>query len=222
MKSKNLLWLTGTILLLISAVIFFTRPFLQGLLRVEDGVAVADIINGVTAPIIGLMGAALVYFSFSEQVKANRMQFQAINEQRELDIMYRLYEELKGDLMRIQSIYGEKYQQPNILDSFINYMDNERVKGSPYPELSQYLTYIFSQFIFVSKRLNLSKILSDQEFVFLVDKVNNLYQLYFQKYHKVLSSKIYTTEWVTSFKKSIDEVNEALRKLNELKVSKLN
>ena len=46
------------------------------------------------------------------------------------------YEELREDLLRIQSLYSIKYEQKNVLDSLIENVKNDRAKGSPYPELN--------------------------------------------------------------------------------------
>src|SRR5687767_14847982 len=73
---------------------------------IHNKAALGDFINGLTAPLIGIIGAILIYISFKEQVKSNRFHFQALHEQREWDLLYRLYEELKVDLKNLQPYYG--------------------------------------------------------------------------------------------------------------------
>jgi hypothetical protein len=74
----------------------------------KDSGTIGDAIGGITAPFIGLFGALLVYYSFKEQVKANRLQLTATTEQaaqasrdRDLDIIFGLYGELRTSLDRI-------------------------------------------------------------------------------------------------------------------------
>jgi hypothetical protein len=76
---------------------------------------IGDVIGGITAPIIGLLGAVLVYVAFHEQVKANSLiQEQQQNTQIN-DLIFRLEASKKdfGDLCNIfnDSIrLGEKHQ----------------------------------------------------------------------------------------------------------------
>src|SRR5688572_3691073 len=107
MKTKKTVLLVIGVVLMSSLVIWtITRQFIIDYLKLDGTTNLADTVNGLTAPLIGLLGAVLVYISFREQVKANTLQFKTINEQRDLELLYRFYEELKTDLLRIQSEYG--------------------------------------------------------------------------------------------------------------------
>jgi hypothetical protein len=160
---------------------------------------VADIINAATAPMIAFLAAFLVYVSFREQVKANQIQSKAINEQRELDLSYRFYEELKVDLQRMQTEYGTKYQQTSMLDSLMNYVKDDR-HVPPYPEFNEYLFYLYRQLIFISKRIARNKVLDDSEIVYLIEKVLYLYKLYFQRHAGEIRHKELTSEFSALFK----------------------
>jgi hypothetical protein len=217
MQNKKTVLLSIGIILITSLLVWtLTRQFIIDYLKLDGTTNLADTVNGLTAPIIGLLGAVLVYISFREQVKANTLQFKTINEQRDLELLYRFYEELKNDLQRIHSEYGQKYSQPSILDSLINYVDSDRQKGSPYPEFSTFLVYIFNQFIFISKRIQRNKSLSDEEIVYLIDKLKYLYDLYFAEHYLKITQKIYDSEFSTGFKKSIGEVHNSIAELNKI------
>jgi hypothetical protein len=117
------------------AVYLFSLPAKWMTWDIQSKGGTGDAINGMTAPIIGTLGAILIFISFREQVKANRLQFDALNQQRELDIVYKFYTELKEDLKEIQSLYGERHKQPSILDSFMNEVLKDNLKHSSYNDL---------------------------------------------------------------------------------------
>jgi hypothetical protein len=194
----------------------FSQPYLLSLLGLTDNTQAANLFSGVTAPLIGLLGAFLVYISFREQVKANVMQFNTLNEQRELELLYRFYEELKQDLQRMQAEYGSRYKQPAILDSLMNYVYDNKHPESPYPEFELYLHYIFRQFIFIINRIKRTKHLSPSEIVYLIDKVRYLYDLYFQTYYTRISTVLLDKQFGLKIKRALDNVNTELRKLDDL------
>lgn len=46
----------------------------------KDTDAIGDTIGGITAPFLNLAGAVLIYLSFSQQMEANKIQFNALKE----------------------------------------------------------------------------------------------------------------------------------------------
>ncbi|MCB0494443.1 MAG: hypothetical protein KDC93_18725 [Cyclobacteriaceae bacterium] len=206
-------WVVGTILLVVSLGYASTIPVLREYVVVDGVSTIAEWLNNLTAPAIGLLGVVLLFISFREQVRANRFQFDALREQRDLQILYSFYEELKNDLLRIQSIYGTKYQQPNILDSLMNYVKDDKAESSPYPELDSFLKFTFNQFIFISKRLKRKSSLSASETVYLIEKLQYLYQLYFERYYFELQLKGFQQKWIIDFKASIDQLGFELSQL---------
>ncbi len=213
MKKSRIIWLTGIVVLALFYWWVFTRPFNE-YTSLKDGAPIGDAINGLTTPIIGLLGSILVYLSFREQVKANRIQVQSLNEQRELDLFYKFYEELKSDLQKIQSEYGTRYKQPSVLDSMMNYLLNDG--PSPYDELHEYIQYIFNQFTFLGKRINRAKNLNDSEVVYLIEKTIRLYDLYFKVYYNKFFSRLFESESTQSFKKSFEKIHKLILELEKL------
>lgn len=95
----------GTALVLFVATFAFTRPSPWKELDFSRTGQIGDTIGGITAPLVGIIGALLVYFSFREQVKANRIQ--TINlrqenrrntETQEFNTLLDLYKQVKDDL----------------------------------------------------------------------------------------------------------------------------
>lgn len=216
MNRQVVIGIVGFALILILFILIFTRQSVVAHMQLKGVNEVGDAINGLTAPIIGIAGAILVFISFREQVKANRIQFQTLNEQRDLELMYRFYEELKDDLRRMQSEYGKKHSQPDILDSLVNYVNGDKVDQSPYPDFSLYIFFIFNQFIFISKRIKRKNSLSNEEIVYLIEKVKYLYDLYFKQYHKTVTSQLHHSEFSKEFKVAIDEVNSYVVQLEKI------
>lgn len=82
---------------------------------------IGDTIGGITAPIVGFVGAILIYFSFNAQLEANKIQINAIeNEKKErekredVDLVWRIFKEFKDD-------YNTWQQDKPSLDSPENY-----------------------------------------------------------------------------------------------------
>ena len=217
MRTRQLITLIVSFFLLLALFVYlFSRPIFISLFQLTDKETAANLINGFTAPVIGAVGAILVFISFREQVRANKIHFTALNEQRDLELLYKFYEELKEDLQRMQGEYGARYDQPAILDSLMNYVYDNRHPTCPYPEFQLYLHYIFRQFIFLSNRIKRNKNLSPSEIVYVIDKVRYLYDLYFKMYHTRLTTVLLDKEFGKEIKNALEEVNTEMRKLDNV------
>src|SRR5688572_22850081 len=138
-RQKFNVWFMIGLFIFVAAILFEIYLLTGPPMDIHDKAALGDMINGLTAPLIGIIGAILIYISFKEQVKSNRFQFQSLHEQREWDLLYRLYEELKDDLKNLQPYYGSRYHQNDILDAFMSKVLSDDQEVSPYPDVSKYL-----------------------------------------------------------------------------------
>jgi hypothetical protein len=187
---------------------------------IHDKAALGELINGLTAPLIGIVGAILIYISFKEQVKSNRFQFQALHEQREWELLYRLYEELKDDLRNLQLYYGPRHNQHDILHEFMNAVLKDDRAVSPYPDVSQYLDYIFKQFSFLSLRISQNDVLGKSEKVHLIEKTRQLFNLYFEAYYsRIVNHDEWTSRFSLSFCKNMETGGKAVIDLNAISMS---
>ena len=82
MKKINILFLIIGIGLIFFSVYIFTRPALSDVWDFSDTGQIGDTIGGITAPIINLIGAFLVYISFQAQIDANKIQSDALNNEK--------------------------------------------------------------------------------------------------------------------------------------------
>src|SRR5690606_14975927 len=62
-----------------------------------DSGAIGDTIGGITAPIVNILGAVLIFISFQEQVKANTQQIENQN----IDRFRNDYEEIKKEFYQV-------------------------------------------------------------------------------------------------------------------------
>jgi hypothetical protein len=215
-KSEIFILAIAVVLLPIASVILLSQDFVALALKLKDKTEVANLINGLTAPMIGLVGGVLVYLSFRTQVRANKIQFDTLNEQRDLELLYNFYQELKEDLQRMQSEYGAKYSQPAILDSYMNYISDDKVKDDPYPEFRLYLHYVFNQFKFIGNRIKRNKSLNPSEKVYIIDKVRYLFDLYFKQYHVKLTKELYNNDYSKEIKNGLEQIYVQIMALDKL------
>ena len=104
MKQGILFFLGGSLILFL-AVYSFTRPAVWDDLDFSTTGQIGDTIGGIAAPIIGLIGAVLVYMSFNVQNEANKLQRKALEQEinrnkelREFDILFGLFKEIKEEV----------------------------------------------------------------------------------------------------------------------------
>lgn len=159
---------------------------------------IGDTIGGITAPIVGLVGAILVYFSFTEQRKANKMQWQALEKERtdrqtelgrqEAEIRKndkdRIFNHLQGLVDELQNRwdrYSQKKQNlgPRLMCEGISSANTSSSERAQYIEgVEGYqsniiqLTSILTCFIDTFERIDAKEILSDSDRRFLLLRMN--------------------------------------------------
>lgn len=82
LKNKVIIIFILGIILCIGSVFCFSRPCIFDLFDLSNKGEIGSAIGGMTAPILNLIGAILIYCSFDEQSKANQIQRKALEEQR--------------------------------------------------------------------------------------------------------------------------------------------
>lgn len=191
---------------LFAAVYFFSLPASSTMWDLSSRGTIGDAINGMTAPIIGSVGALLIFISFREQVRANKLQFEGLNRQRELDLVYKFYAELKEDLKEIQSLYGTKYDRNEMLDSFIREVKVDQYESSTFSDLRIFIKYLNDQFIFLGERLIEDGPLGRTEKLALIDKVKHLYSLYFETHYSSIYSETFKSPFSREFQQEVKHV----------------
>lgn len=111
--------LIAAIVLILIAPVLLSQSSFWPILDLSTSGQIGDTIGGVTAPIINLLGAWLVYVSFQQQVKANELQSKAHKEQLNFAIdqlndsrLSRRFEYLSARLDRIEELLSVHAYSP--------------------------------------------------------------------------------------------------------------
>ena len=150
---------------------------------------IGDTIAGITAPFIGVLGAVLVYISFLEQVKANKIQKRALDEEikrsrneRNFNTYLDIYKELKDDFYNLsykdkngieaisQYCYDFEYETRN--KTYIIFWLNNEIRNE-----YSFLLNIFNSLYYKIDESELNKsdltLLYDIMYVFYINKLDN-------------------------------------------------
>jgi len=84
MKKSTSLLIIGSLFLLVFAIGVLVQPVLFHGVNLTRSGQIGDMIGGIAAPVVGIMGAVLVYLSFRTQVEANSIQTKALNKQMQI------------------------------------------------------------------------------------------------------------------------------------------
>lgn len=116
-SKKTLFILIGaSICMLFLAVFLFTRPSFTAAFDLTNKGTIGDAINGITGPIIALISAGLLFYSFQAQLEANKHQLKAnemLKSQWEFDTYLKLYGE-------IEKVYEEKFRTTVMLGGVVD------------------------------------------------------------------------------------------------------
>ena len=165
---------------------------------------IGDTIGGIAAPIVGFIGAVLVYISFIEQFKANKIQrmafskeIQISNATKEMDIFLRLYDQLEESFLNLT--YLTKTGQ-NAVNAYIeNLQKGQNFRIGTDPAFEKSLTHLTYRCNVLFKRiLNINLPETDDELskqmliYFYKNRLADLISAIFN-YDKDGTKKIYTT-----------------------------
>lgn len=104
---------------------------------------IGDTIGGITAPIINVVGSLLIFISFLEQNKANKIQ----SEQNSFNLLHELFKDLKSELSNL-SFSTRKVSENFIYTGskaqsvFIEILES-RIDNSDFPKNSFFKEYLF-------------------------------------------------------------------------------
>jgi hypothetical protein len=220
----------GVILILIAAVFFITRTALSDEICLDSSTGViGDTIGGITSPIIGLIGAILVYLSFQEQIKANAIQIGISREQSDLrdkernfDVNMDLFKQIKEDYQKIS--YANHFGETALR---VYYKNIKNLEVRDYDDnLNMLLNLsVFSEYVFVmnevyllSYRLHKSKIKDEEddesdENEQLILLILTFYSMYLKSTTEVILT---ATENNENFLAAFTMVNDIKEKLDSL------
>ena len=123
MNLKNILILAATIFFILLSLFLFTRPAFCYIWDFTETGQIGDTIGGITAPIIGLIAAILVFYSFQEQVKANNIQTKALEDEKLLNASTSVFDKHLAQFSEIKN-------QLNNLEFIVEYVAYPDINGS--------------------------------------------------------------------------------------------
>lgn len=131
---KFILLIIGFALVMFASVITFTRPAFNNFFDFSKTGQIGDTIGGITAPVINLIGAVLIFISFKAQINANKIQFRLLETEiknqkfdRNFQITLELFKELKEDFQNLE--YKNNSGKP-ALNIFTNEIKRFRNKAA--------------------------------------------------------------------------------------------
>ncbi len=179
-KPKNIIifFLVGIILLFFS-VWAFTRPaFLHCFNIAEKSGEIGDIIGGITAPITSLLGALLIYLSFTEQIKANKL----IQSQWSYDTFVRLFNDIQNEYSTLKFTNVESYQLSNYVsvtysgsEALINFISKmEFAISHNFTGILSDISFILEDLRALIEDIDKSDINIEKKY-FIVNRINRFY-----------------------------------------------
>ncbi len=103
MHRRSIIFLIIGICLIFLSLYLFTRPAICDVWDFSNTGQIGDTIGGITAPIINLLGAFLVYLSFEAQVRANKIQSKALEDEKKERHRESMFDKQYKQLLSIKS-----------------------------------------------------------------------------------------------------------------------
>jgi len=143
MTNRNYIFALGFILLLFGTILTLIQPAFWSGYDLSDTGEIGDTIGGITAPIINLLGATLVYSSFLEQNRANKIQ----SEQNSFNLLHELFKELKAEFTNLTFATknvndGNVYSGSKAQSVFIEILES-RIDNLDFKKNSFFKEYLF-------------------------------------------------------------------------------
>ncbi|MEP5254760.1 MAG: hypothetical protein ABJQ39_06840 [Winogradskyella arenosi] len=209
------------VLLILSMPYILTRQSIFGFHFNDKTGVIGDTIGGITAPIVGLLGAYLVYLGFRQQIKTNHKQFKELRNQREESIKSSNYSQLK-DLISLTNITmnkivceveGNKLVGKELFDSLLTSHNSNHYleKISEHIDLDAYSTHTLD---FSHQAVLISKYYSETEKFKLSELGKEIIIEELITMTQLISNIIITTKKLSKFNNSYNSIIGTLERNN--------
>ncbi|NBA84773.1 hypothetical protein GVN16_03335 [Emticicia sp. CRIBPO] len=158
----------------------------------EGSNEIGDTIGGITSPIASIIGSILIYFSFKEQLEANKIQREALNNQFEVDFLFKHVDYFLNEARRAVLI---KVNNEEILDYIcgleankanVNWLDEEKVGGIL--QYSRLISYLNSTLMSIEDS-GLTQNEKSKFYLIIRNEISSLYILKTAYRYKILLEK---------------------------------
>jgi hypothetical protein len=220
---KVIIAMVIVIVILFCFVFLFTRNTLFDIYWLGDKGAIGDAINGMTAPIITLISAGLIFYSFLAQIEANKLQVNSnkmIQSQWEFDTYSKLFNEITTAYQKLEIHVGNKYGKNNEFISkdtrtgmgFIHYL-TENANDWDKEDIATMLgdiEFILEDFVVLIDYLNKSEINQKD---FLQRRIVRFYNMFLENPLTSLKETLndgepYFQRYFTTYKKLVTAIDE--------------
>lgn len=188
-------WIAVGIVIILIAPVILTRPAIWSWADFSNSADIGETIGGITAPVVGILSAVLLFFALMQQVKTNELTQQQIAAQNkkdalrsESDAIHQLYNNLKQNIDSFSYstldaydfgeghyCYGSEAIYKLFQDLYCNcHTDEEELAGNP--KITE-LTSILEICAAVLERLKTSEI-EDKEVLTILTKHQFRYRIY--------------------------------------------
>lgn len=206
MNKRNILILLLGIGLVFLSLYVFTRPALFTSFDFTNTGPIGDTIGGITAPIINIIGAVLVYVSFQAQLEANKIQTKALSNEKLRNKNNEIYQkhlaqfdEIKNTLRNLEFIVDfwtnnlpeintkepiMVFKGLNALNEYTNRIVSIKKKENTYSRekyqtFSTFLNYQFMLFSLYELILSIElKIDNQSDKEFLLNNIKTFYNIF--------------------------------------------
>jgi len=169
---------------------------------------IGDAIGGITAPIIGIIGAVLVYLSFRSQVRANEL----LSNQNEFKLLIELITELKKDILYIYD--RNNWDKHTITAPYLAYLKKGDIK-SVHSVFKRKLMYVFNDYIFLNKRLDSLRKMEDSDKSSIMYSLGNIYDCYLDNYCIAYKDIDFTNRPKAKLSEKIHDLAKEIIELNK-------
>lgn len=198
--------------------------------------SIGDTIGGLTAPVIGVVSALLIYYSFRAQINANRIIQQQINDQRdeekekkEFNYQMEIYKHLKESIEQY-SIEDKLYEPPKKLNGpyaihkFIKLQKNDALNGKDKKNTDYLYIYgIIDLFEMILRSLSKS-ILFEYDIKLMLNLIRfqfrqQIWNFLSADISDCLNSKDYQNTTIEELYRKIQNINDELNEMIEFRNS---
>jgi len=163
-RKKDIWYFVGITALLIPYV--YLVAYKSWLFDLSGKGYIGDAINGITAPIIGIAGAYLIWRNLTEQIAANKL----LSDQNQVKLILDLTIELKRDIQLIYTTDAAK-----ILKYVVAIESGKKFKVSP----ARHYNYILKSLLNIHSKI---KEMDSYENEILIEGLENLYSTYLKNH----------------------------------------
>ncbi|WP_299681150.1 hypothetical protein [uncultured Tenacibaculum sp.] len=174
-KISDYLKFIGIVLLLFGCTYAFTRPYFLKSFNFSETGQIGDTIGGITAPVINIIGAWLVYLSFKEQMEANKFQYKLLKDQEDAlkkDRNFQIALELFNSLKEENSFLYKDPENISTLKRLINALkqldndgyEDEQIKKTVknYLSILNKWKYIIIEYEFIKNHIENSNLRNEE------------------------------------------------------------